>query len=183
MDPVTRIPLAGLAAGLAALTGTAAQAAAQGEIGATSSGSIAISLSVAPRVRIGGLSDVSFVQVSPEDDAISAQNVCIWSNTATRGYSVTASGSGPGNAFTLASGALATRYGVAWNGAAGRASGARLDPGAPLAGQASSALTPDCGASGGASASLIVSIGTDDLQAAQPEASYLGTLNLLIAPE
>lgn len=158
-----------------------ALAATQGTVGATSTGSITITLSVAQRVRIGGLSDVSLAAVSPDETATAAQSVCVWSNTATRGYSVTASGSGGGGAFVLASGAQSTRYDVAWNGSAGQGSGTRLAPGSPLAGQTSSAITPDCAA--GPSASLTVSVEASELRAAQAEATYLGTLNLLVSPE
>ena len=88
--------------GAALCYGGAAEAATQGSLGATSSGSIAISLSVAGRVQISGLSDVAFVAVSPDAAALSAQNVCVWSNTSTKGYTVTATGDGTANAFTLA---------------------------------------------------------------------------------
>ena len=71
----------------AALCGGASEAATQGTVGATSSGSISISLSVAGRVQISGLSDVAFVAVSPDAAAVSAQSLCVWSNTATKGYS------------------------------------------------------------------------------------------------
>ena len=98
---LTAVALSALAL-FAALNGNAALAATQGSQGATSAGSIAITLSVAGRVQISGLSDVSFVSVSPDVAAVSAQNVCVWSNTATKGYSLSASGSGAGSAFELA---------------------------------------------------------------------------------
>ena len=167
----------------AALANGATSAASQGSLGATSTGSIAISLSVAGRVQISGLSDVAFVAVSPDAAAISAQNVCVWSNTATKGYSVTASGSGAGDAFELASTSQTASYSVAWNAAAGQTAGTPLRAGAQVSGMSSSATSADCRAGGAASSSLIVTVDPATLQAAQPDTPYTGTLNLLVTPE
>ena len=167
----------------AALSGGAAEAATQGSLGATSSGSISISLSVAGRVQISGLSDVAFVAVSPDAAATAAQNVCVWSNTATKGYSVTASGSGAGNAFELSGPANTTPYAVAWSDATGQTSGTPLNAGAPLSGLTSSAIRPDCSSGGAASSSLIVTVDPAALQAAQPDTTYTGALNLLVSPQ
>ena len=166
-----------------ALCGGAASAATQGSLGATSTGSISISLTVAGRVQISGLSDVAFAAVSPDVAAISAQTVCIWSNTATKGYSVTASGSGAGNAFALASASGTALYAVAWNAASGQAEGTQLSAGAPLSGLTTSATSPDCSSGGAASSSLIVTVDPAALQSAQPDTAYTGALNLLVTPE
>ena len=171
----------------AALTGGAARAATQGSLGATSSGSISISLSVAGRVQISGLSDVAFVAVSPDVAASAAQNVCVWSNTATKGYSVTASGSGAVNAFELSGPANTVPYAVAWSDAAGQAAGQAagvpLSAGSALSGLTSSATSPDCSSGGAASSSLIVTVDPATLQAAQPDTAYTGALNLRVSPQ
>ena len=70
--------------------------------------------------------------VDPGIAAASAQNVCVWSNTATRGYNITASGSGAGNAFTLANAALTIPYAVEWSDTSGAASGTALTSGTAL---------------------------------------------------
>src|SRR5262245_5627324 len=70
-----------------------ALAATQGNLGATSTGSVAITASVPSRVRITGLADVAFTNQDPGTDASNAQDVCVWSNTATKGYTITATGS------------------------------------------------------------------------------------------
>ena len=49
---------------------------------------------------ITGLSDVTFTNQDPATAASSAQSVCVWSNTATKAYTITATGSGTANAFT-----------------------------------------------------------------------------------
>ena len=96
----------------AALACVPAMAATQGTLGATSTGTVAISASVPSRARITGLEDVSFASQDPNTAASNAQDVCVWSNTASKGYSITATGSGAGSAFTLANGGLTVPYSV-----------------------------------------------------------------------
>ena len=94
MNNELRIPLmAGIAASLMLLA-EPATASTQGSFGATSTGTLTINASVPGRVRISGLSDVTFSNVDPSTNASVAQNVCVWSNTSTRGYNITATGSG-----------------------------------------------------------------------------------------
>ena len=173
-------------AGLLAATALAepAFASTQGSFGATSTGSVTINASVPGRVRIGGLSDVTFLNADPSANASNAQNVCVWSNTSTRGYTITATGSGSANAFTLASGALpAVPYSVEWASSSGQTSGTSLTAGSTLSGQTSTATNSDCSAGPSASASLIVSIGSSTLQSMTAGVTYNGTLTLVVAPE
>jgi len=161
-----------------------ALASTQGSFGATSTGSVTINASVPGRVRISGLSDVTFSNVDPSVAASNAQNVCVWSNTSTRGYTITATGSGAANAFTLASGALpAVPYTVAWASSSGQTSGTSLASGTALVGQTSSATNPDCSAGPATSASLVVGIGSSTLQSMTSGVTYNGTLTLVVAPE
>ncbi|HEY0628210.1 MAG TPA: hypothetical protein VGD23_02675 [Sphingomicrobium sp.] len=161
-----------------------AHASTQGSLAPTSTGSVTINASVPGRVRISGLSDVTFSNVDPTVAATSAQNVCVWSNTSTRAYSITATGSGAANAFTLASGALpAVPYSVQWASSSGQTSGTSLTAGAALAGQVSAATNSDCSAGPAASASLVVSIGSPTLQSMTAGVTYNGTLTLVVAPE
>jgi hypothetical protein len=174
--------LAGAAATLLLVEPAAAST--QGTFGATSTGSVTINASVPGRVRISGLSDVTFSSVDPSADATDAQNVCVWSNTSTRGYSITATGSGAGGAFTLASGALpAVPYAVEWAPSSGQASGTGLAAATALTGQTSTAINSDCSAGPAASASLVVSIGSSTLQSMSAGVTYNGTLTLVVAPE
>ena len=170
--------------GLLALTaGSAAQAASQGSFGATSTGSLSVSVSVPNRVRLSGLTDVAFTNQDPSVAASNAQNVCVWSNTATRGYNVTASGSGTGGAFTLANAALNVPYSVEWAASSGAGSGISLTSGTALTGLTSTAINAGCSAGPASSASLIVKIAATDLQSMQASTSYTGILTLLVAPE
>lgn len=156
----------------------------QGSFGSTSTGSVTINASVPGRVRISGLSDVTFSNVDPSVAATNAQNVCVWSNTSTRGYTITATGSGAASAFTLANGALTpVPYTVEWAGTSGQTSGTSLAAGTALTGQTSTASNSDCSAGPSDSASLIVSIGSPTLQAMTAGVTYNGTLTLVVAPE
>lgn len=168
---------------LALATAGAGQAATQGNLGSTSTGSVSINASVPSRVRLSGLSDVAFTNVDPGVDASNAEDVCVWSNTATKGYRVTATGSGAGNAFTLANASLTVPYAVEWNASAAQTSGTSLVSGTALTGLTSAATHSICSVGPSASASLIVKIASADLQTMQAATSYTGTLTLVVAPE
>jgi hypothetical protein len=174
------LPAACIAALMA--NGTAL-AATQGSLGTTSTGSISIGASVPNRVQISGLADVSFANQDPTTPAANAQNVCVWSNTSTRGYNVTATGSGAGSAFTLAGGASTVPYAVEWAGSSGQSSGTALTSGAALTGLTSTATSATCASGPGSSASLIVRISTANLQTMEAATAYTGTLTLVVAPE
>ena len=165
--------------------GPHAFAATQGTPGATSTGTVTISASVASRVRISGLTDVSFSNVDVTSDVSNAQNVCVWSNTATKGYNITATGNGTNNAFTLngGGGTSPMPYSVAWNQSAGQTSGTALTKGVALTGQVSSATNQTCASGPSATASLIISILATDLASAVSSATYSGVLTVVIAPE
>jgi hypothetical protein len=168
---------------LAIVPASNAHAATQGSLGSTSTGSVSISASVPTRVRISGLSDVAFTNVDPSTDASDAQNICVWSNTSTRGYRVTATGSGAGSGFALANAALTVPYTVEWSATSGQITGTSLAAGTALTGLTSSATNANCASGPAASASLIVKIASTDLQTMQASTSYTGTLTLVVAPE
>lgn len=160
-----------------------ASAATQGALGTTSTGSISIGASVPNRVQLTGLTDVSFANQDPANPASKAQNLCVWSNTATKGYNVTATGSGAGNAFTLVNGALNVPYTVEWAATSGQPTGTALSAGAALTGLLSTATNATCSAGAGNTASLIVNISAANLQSMQAATTYTGTLTLVVAPE
>jgi hypothetical protein len=178
-----RFSRSSLACALAALAAGAAPAATPGTLGSTSTGSVSISASVPNRIQLTGLGDVAFTNQDPAVAAANAQSVCVWSNMSTRGYYVTASGSGTASAFTLASGASTVPYSVEWAGSSGQTSGTALTAATALHGLTSTATSPTCSSGPAASASLIVRISTTNLQAMQAAATYTGTLTLVVAPE
>jgi hypothetical protein len=133
-------------------------------------------------VRISGMSDIAFGLLSSGSDATSAQNVCAFSTTATKGYHVTASGSGASGAFTLANSGSTLAYEVQWNKLSGQSSGTNLTPNVALTGQTSAATQQQCNSGPASSATLIVVVrGTAVGTAAG--GNYSGTLTLLLGPE
>ena len=146
---------------------------------------LAASPAGAATVNISGLQDVSFTSLNPLADATRAQNVCVFSNTVTRGYNVTARGSGSGSAFTLSAGGSipALPYSVQWSQSAGNSTGTALTPGTRLTGQTSGAISVTCILGVLSSATLIVILRTSDLQGAASGVSYTGSPGLTIAPE
>jgi hypothetical protein len=167
----------------ASLVASSAGAATQGTLGATSSGSITITASVANRAQITGLSDVTFSAVDPGTAATNAQSDCVWTNTATKGYSITATGSGSGGAFTLINGALSVPYSVQWAASTGQSTGTALTAGTALPGMTSTAVNPTCSTSPTTTSSLIVGITAANLQSMTAGTSYTGTLTLLVTPQ
>ena len=173
--------LIALAAGT--LAASSAYAASDGTLGATSSGTVGITASVPSRARITGLVDVDFTNQDPAIAASSAQDVCVWSNTATKGYTITATGDGAGSAFTLTDGSTTVPYSVQWNSSAGQTSGTALSTGVASSTLTSTATQQICSSGPSASASLIVGISTTDLSTMAAATSYTGTLTLLITPQ
>lgn len=134
-------------------------------------------------VRITKLSDVGFGMISNLGaDSVSSQSVCIYANTGSNGYTITASGSGSGGDFALASGPNLLNYEVQWNTLPGQATGTQLTPNLPLTGQVSSAGQQTCNSGPPTSASLIVVLRSSALSGATA-GSYGGTLTLVVGPE
>ena len=158
-------------------------AASQGTLGATSTGSVDITASVPNRARITGLSDVAFTNQDPATAASSAQNVCVWSNTATKAYTITATGSGTASAFTLSNGTTTVPYSVEWAASSNQTSGTALATGTASAALTSAATHQSCASGPTSSASLIVGITTANLGTMSAGSSYTGTLTLLVTPQ
>ncbi len=183
ISPVTRLlSKAAFISAIGLAAAVPATAATQGALGATSTGSVVITASVPNRARITGLSDVTFTSQDPNSAASNAQNVCVWSNTATKGYTVTATGSGTAGAFTLANGGLTVPYSVQWAATSGQTSGNALTSGAASASLVSAATNQSCASGPATSASLVVGISTNDLGGMQAATNYTGTLTLVVAP-
>lgn len=174
----------GAAGALALLLANPAYAApTQGTLGSTSTGVVNISASVASKVQISNLSDVTFTTIDPGTAASNAQNVCVFSNTATKGYNIKATGSGASSAFTLASAALTVPYTVEWANTTAQTSGSPLTANTALTGQTSVAANPSCNSGANPTASLIVKISSANLLTMQSNTAYTGTLTLLVGPE
>jgi hypothetical protein len=177
-----RLALVG-AALATALTSSPAFAASQGTLGATSTGTVNITASVPSRARITGLTDVDFSNQDPGTAASSAQDVCVWSNTATKGYTVTATGSGAASAFTLTDGSATVPYTVEWAATSGQTTGTAVTTGTATATLTSSAVNQTCSSAPTSTSSLIVRISTASLGTMDAGNSYTGTLTLVVTPQ
>ena len=137
----------------------------------------------AQQVQISKLSDVAFGTITDfTTDSISAQNVCVFSSTAQKGYTIRATGNGTANAFTLANGPARLPFEVQWSGNSGRTTGTSLTTNVTLTGQRTNANNATCSSGPATTASLIVIIRSASLGAAAG-GTYNGTLTLLVAPE
>jgi hypothetical protein len=158
-------------------------AATQGSLGATSTGSINISVKTALRAQLSGLADITLTGVDPSANLNNAQSVCAWTNSGT-GYTITATGSGAASAFLISPTGGATpntvAYAVQWAGTSGQTSGTALTAGTASSTFTSAATSPTC--AGGTSASLIVNITSTNLQTMIAGTAYTGTLTLLMTP-
>ena len=168
------------ALGLTSMPAMAATA--DGSLGATSTGTVDILASVPARARITGLATVDFSGQDPTVAASDAQDVCVWSNTATKGYTITASGDGAASAFTLSDGSNTVPYSVEWSASSGQTSGSALSTGVASGSLVSTATNQNCASGPTASASLIVKMSTSDLSTMVGGSSYSGTLTLLVTP-
>ncbi|WP_380785317.1 hypothetical protein [Sphingomonas sp. R86521] len=181
--PPVRFGLLALGAASTLVAAPALAAPTQGTLGATSTGTVTITVQVPSRVQITGLTDVAFGSVEPNAQAVSSQSNCVWSNTATKGYTITASGSGTAGAFTLTSGVLApVSYAVQWNQTTGQSSGTALAPAAVSTGFVSTATVPTCLTGPTTTSSLIVTIAPTQLATMASLTTYTGTLTLLVSP-
>jgi hypothetical protein len=139
------------------------------------------------RARVTGLANVAFGTIAAPIDQTNSQNVSICSYFSffgffeiPRDYSVTATGSGSGGAFTLSSGAGNLAYDVQWADSVNATSGTMLQPGVAFSGFGNNANSLLCSPSQD-NASLIVTIRAADLATATA-GTYSGTLQIMISP-
>lgn len=157
-------------------------AATDGTPGATSTGTALVTMQTQALARITDLDDIDLGTWNGTTGLSAADNICVWSTT--RGYQITASGSGTAGAFTLTDGTDTIAYSVAWDDAAGAASGTALATGTALTAQASGATSATCQGGTTPTATVLVSVSQTDLEAATfNSAVYSGTLTLVVAPE
>lgn len=135
------------------------------------------------KVRITNLTDVAFGTVaSLNTDAVSSQSLCLYADTNSNGYNITATGTGPGGTFALSSGLSSLSYDVLWSSSPGQSSGTQLTPQVPLTGQVSTARQQTCNNGPATSASLVVVLRSAALSSATA-GTYSGTLTLLVGAE
>lgn len=161
-----------------------AHAATQGTIGATSTGSVTINATISALVQISDLNDLTFSGLTGGATAQQTDNVCVWSNTSSKSYTIKATGNGTTSAFTLASGTnAAIPYSVAWANTAGATSGTALTTNVASSAFTSTATLPLCNLGASPTSTLFVSIAAADQAAMVANAAYTGVLTLVVTPQ
>ena len=137
----------------------------------------------AQSARITKLSDVAFGTLSSTaSDVSNTQNVCVYVQTLSNKYSIRATGSGSGGAFTLAGVGAPMPYEVQWAASSNQSSGTTLTAGTALTGQSTVTIDQTCSIIITSTASLIILLRAAALGQATAGA-YSGTLTLVVAPE
>lgn len=156
-------------------------AANQGTLDPTSSGDFEVSVVIPDRVRITGMQDIAFGKYLIGDFNEDFP-VCVYTNTASAQYGVTASGDGTSSALTLTNATDIINYHVYWNDVAGSTTGeiellaTVLNDNIENPNQESSTCV-----TGGNSANLHVRILNADMRNIS-NGTYSGTLTITIDP-
>ena len=164
---------------LAVLIASDVFAATDGTVGATSTGTATISVTLPKLVRVRGLRDFAFGSYTGTGDLTDNENINVSSNYTAGTYRVRARGSGAAFAFTLTDGTSLIPYTVAYNDATGTSGEVALTADTNLTTQGGIvkplSTTTD-------NANYHVNILEANLQAVDA-GSYSGTLSLIITPE
>jgi len=163
-------------------------AATQGTLGSTSTGTVEIGVVINRLIVIGGLRDFNFGLWNIGDGTlIDNDNVCIGKNDFGGPYAIRAAGNGNGfdpAAFTLGNGIDQINYNVYWNDATGVGGNVQLTPGLILHGQTGSFFSFLFNLFGFCIANANVEIEIPDTELlAASGGSYAGTLTLLVIPD
>ncbi|MCR9095360.1 MAG: hypothetical protein NXI30_14160 [bacterium] len=162
----------------ALLLSTTAQAATDGTLGLTSTGTTDISIIKGDTAQITGLQDIVLAPWTAGDaPPVGSSPACVY--TSTGSYQMTAtSANGAGTTFRLTDGTNFIDYSVQWNDGVGGLTAAAN--GTPLAGLTGDAVSTNCG--GATPATVQVNITNGQMNGA-PEGSYGDTLTVLITPQ
>jgi hypothetical protein len=153
------------------------QAATQGSVGASSNGSLEISLTLGPAVRVSGLQDIE-LNATQGQDISGTSEVCIYSSGANI-FQLNALGSGQGNSFSVIFGLQSIDLNVVYSNDQGDF---ELEPGVRLSSTLGSSTDDiDC-STNGPQGRVSVSIDGADSMSAETD-TYLGTLTLVVAAE
>lgn len=155
----------------------AVQAATDGTLGATSTGTVVISVATASQIQVSGLSDIALA-LQGSGDVTGDTAACVYRNGAGT-YTITATGSGASSAFEISDGGVNTMdYTVTYDDGTGVQA---LAASTVLAGRSNADLaSPTC--AGGSNGTIAATVAAADFSGA-PAGTYTGTLTLVVAPE
>lgn len=162
---------------LASMAGAGHAAPVQGSLGATSTGSFDIDVTLQDLVQISSLDDLSLGTYSGIGNATGSEAFCVYRN-GTGQYTATVTGSynaGAGSGFSVYSAGNTMAYTATYNGNA-------IASGGTTGTEIGNSSLQDCGGSNVANnATIAVTIPAATLQAS-PTGTYVGTVTILINP-
>lgn len=177
---VKSILRAGVALCALCLVGLAHGATADGTLGATSTGTTDITVTIPDRVQISDLDGIDLGTYSGSLDLSGTEDLCVYRN-GTGSYKVQLDSANPGgaNEFRMKNGTDYIPYAVRFDDDSDASDGTLVVSGDEVSGLTGDSSSTTCGASD--NAQLRVDVLEADLQAAPP-ASYLDTITLLVTP-
>lgn len=175
-----------LAAGIAAVMAATAQhayAASDGTLGATSTGTSIVSLTIGAVYQITGLADLALGTYGGAGDMTGNDDVCVYTNDVSGNYNVTITDdstmSAAGFSVQNAGATEDIAYSVDWNDVAGTVGSAAVTYNTQLASTGADTASATC--SGGNNANFEVTVAAAALGAASAD-TYTATMSILIEP-
>lgn len=185
MKSLNKVLAAGALTAAIALSSQQTIAATDGTLGATSTGTSVVSLSIASQYRISGLTDFAFGTYGGTGALTANSDLCVYTNEAGGEYNITITDNSSMSASDFSvqnAGATADiPFSVSWNDVTGISGNAVAAYGDQVASTGANTVSSDC-SSGGDSANLQVNIAAPGLQSA-PAGAYSTTLTLLVEPQ
>lgn len=178
-----KILAAGVILAATAMTSYHAIAASDGVLGATSTGTAVVTLTIPERFQISDMNDIALGSYGGAGDLTGNDDICVYHN-GDGSYQVTITDNSAltvGFAVEDAANTVAIPMQVRWNDQTGTAGNAAVTYNTPLVSTGANTSTTDCSV-GGLSANLEVTLLEADLQAA-PAAAYDSTLTLIVEPD
>lgn len=151
----------------------------QGDLDPTSIGTFDVTFTLPDLVKITGMQDINFGQHNSGDFNYD-HSLCIYSNTPTATYSITAAGTGAGSSFRLSNGTDNINYNVYWNDIGGSTAGeVAVTAGLKLTNQSGADQTDESCAVTGNNANLHIEV-LDANMSNITNGIYTGTLTILL---
>jgi hypothetical protein len=167
-----------------ALAAHQAQAATNGSLGATSTATTVITLTIPETLRISGMGDLSLGRWSGSGAMSANRDVCVYDNSSNGSYHVTATGNSTltPSAFGVqnSNASYGIPFSVTWNNGAGTSGSYGLTYNKSHSASGANTRSMDCSV-GGKSSNLGVSFASTNLQKA-PGGVYSTTLTVMVEP-
>ncbi|MDC0359042.1 hypothetical protein OAO01_09520 [Oligoflexia bacterium] len=153
-----------------------------GEVGAQSTGSANISVIIPALIKISNISNLNLGTFGGAGALQSDDQVCIYSNSSSGNYHVTASGSGTANAFALENGAgKQIAYALKWNDQPSTVGSVTLSSGV-ASGTQTGANSTSLNCDGSNNANFQVIIAEETLQT-ESSGVYNGLVTFVVEPD